>query len=65
MKNIIIITGASSGFGQLFAMELDGLFTKTWLQKKRLHYKWYKRINTKTTGKKYYNRKRSGCYKCW
>ena len=27
MKNIIVITGASSGFGQLFAMELDRLFT--------------------------------------
>lgn len=27
MKNIIIITGASSGFGQLFAIELDRLFT--------------------------------------
>ena len=27
MKNIVVITGASSGFGQLFAMELDRLFT--------------------------------------
>ena len=24
MKNIIIITGASSGFGELFALQLDG-----------------------------------------